>query len=64
MSKTKQAKRKHPNQGLIDCFLRQAKAEEEYAKDCVKQADYLVAYVAQVRRRGWLEAARLTEELS
>ncbi len=65
MSKTKlYTKSKHPNQGLIDCFLRQAKTDEEYAKDCVKQADYLMAYLAQVRRRGWLEAARLTQELS
>ena len=61
MSKTKQAKRKHPNQGLIDCFLGQAKAEEVYTKDCVEQG---LAYRSQCRRAVWLEAARLTQELS
>ena len=64
MSKTKQAKRKHPNQGLIDCFLGQAKAEEVYTKDCVEQGVYYLAYLSQCRRAVWLQAARLTEELS
>lgn len=64
MSKTKQAKRKHPNQGLIDCFLKQAKAEEVYTKDCVEQGVYYLAYRSKCRRAVWLEAARLTQELS
>lgn len=62
MSKTKlYTKSKHPNQGLIDCFLGQAKAEEVYTKDCVEQG---LAYRSQCRRAVWLEAARLTEELT
>jgi hydroxyacyl-ACP dehydratase HTD2-like protein with hotdog domain len=65
MSKTKlYTKSKHPNQGLIDCFLRQAKTEEEYANYCAEQRLYNLADEAQLRRRIWLEAARLTQELS
>lgn len=62
--KPKQSKRKHPNQRLIDCFLRRAKSEEAYTRHYVEQGIYYLAYRSKCRRAVWLEVARLTQELS
>lgn len=64
MSKTKQTKKKHPNQKLIDYFDSQAERELVISKQYAEKRSYQNAENAILRRHVWLLCAQITQELS
>ena len=62
--KTKQTKKKHPNQRLIDCFDGHADRELVFARQFAKKQCYQHAENAMQRRIVWLLCAQITQELS